>query len=189
MLREARGLPGEQGSGIESASSERKAASRSTSPAQSGGPVARACVVQASVCLSSATKPLASLSHRLATLTPTSFSLAPHLHRHVQGRLVQLLLCHQQQLPARPAEGQVLAKGARPVAHASVPLLTCAPDLPSQRRSRGQRVPQHPARGLEARAQPQLRHGRPAVPLPRAQRRRPAEQGCVGVRHGTRERR
>jgi hypothetical protein len=42
-------------------------------------------------------------------------------------------------------------------------------DLPPQRRPRRQRLPEHPPRGLEARPEPQFRHGRPAVPLPGTQ--------------------
>ena len=49
-------------------------------------------------------------------------------------------------------------------------------DLPSERWSRGQRVPQHSQRRLEASPQLEFGHGRLAVPLPRTKRGRSFEQ-------------
>lgn len=52
-------------------------------------------------------------------------------------------------------------------------------DLPPEHRPRRQRLPQHLARRLEARAGHQLCHLRPHLPLLRAEPRRPAEQRSV----------
>jgi hypothetical protein len=49
-------------------------------------------------------------------------------------------------------------------------------DLPPQRGPRGERMLEHPSRRLEARAEPQFGHGRPAIPVPGAKRRRSIEQ-------------
>ena len=89
--------------------------------------------------------------------------------RPVQGRRLPLHRRDQPQLPPRPAQGAVRAKGT-PRPHA---------DLPPEPRPGRQRLPEHPARGVESDPEPQLGARRAPVPLPRPEPRRPAEQGYV----------